>query len=387
MVHQRCQKPVRRMHLLDVTMFYCARSGGVKRYLLSKREWLGRNAASVKHSILVPAPHRAAENIQTSDGWALALGDGYRLPLDLKRWQDRIEGLAPDLIEAADPYVPGWAARRIADRHHLPALAFYHSDMPRLLAARVGAWIRPAARRYLRSFYSGFDLVLAPSRVMIDHLHASGVEHVELQPLGVDVATFSPHARDAELRRKLSLPSDARLLVYAGRFALEKNLNVLKDAVRRLGDPFHLLLIGGHRRERLEHRVTVLPYQRNTQRLARLLASCDLFVHAGDQETYGLVAAEAMACGLPVVAVDSGALPEIVDEGVGALARTVSAEALAQAIEFTFTRDLGRLRQSARARAELRYSWDRVFNTMLSRYAGLVSGTAPFGGEVAASRG
>lgn len=361
------------MHLLDTTMFFCARSGGVKRYLLSKRDWLQRHAPTVRHSLLVPAPQRFEEGVHACAGVTLELVDGYRLPLDPLSWYRAIVALEPDVIEAADPYVPGWAARLAAARLGVPSVAFYHSDLPRMLSGRVGRWISPLARSYLRQLYGGFDLVLAPSTVMLERLLEAGVQHARVQPLGVDVASFHPNAGDPTLRARLGLPSHARLLVYAGRFAKEKNLDVLQAAVRKLGDPYHLLLIGGRRRTRVDARVTVLPYQRSTERLARLLASCDVFVHAGDQETYGLVAAEAMACGVPVVGVAQGAIPELVDDAVGALAKSVSANALAEAIDGIFARDLSALRQSARARAATSYAWDFVFRSILGRYMTLLS--------------
>jgi alpha-1,6-mannosyltransferase len=374
------------MHLVDVTMFYCPRSGGVKRYLLSKHAWLSRHASSIRHSILAPAPQRASQTVRDCGGWSIDLIDGYRLPLDVSRWHDTLLEMRPDLIEAADPYVPGWAARLAAARLGIPAIAFYHSDMPRLLAGRVGSWVGPIARRYLRRFYEGFDLVLAPSGVMMEHLAQAGVEHVALQPLGVDVHAFNPDAADRRLRQQLNLPAHARLIVYAGRFAKEKNIDVLAAAVRELGAPYHLLLIGGRRRERMHQQITVLPYQRDTERLARLLASCDVFVHAGDHETYGLVAAEAMACGLPVVGVAQGALREIVDDAVGAVAERADHRLLAQAIDFTFARDLTALRNAARTRAVMRFGWDHVFKTMLSRYASLLSRHASPPRAVAAVR-
>src|SRR5262245_27027680 len=131
------------MHLVDATMFFCGRSGGVKRYLLAKRDWLARNAPSIHHTVLVPVPHGRLQHVHTASSLALHLKDGYRFPLSLLDWRRRLLDLAPDLIEAADPYVPAWAARQAADRLRVPAVAFYHSDMTRMIAARAGRWVEP----------------------------------------------------------------------------------------------------------------------------------------------------------------------------------------------------------------------------------------------------
>src|SRR4029077_13476945 len=105
------------------------------------------------------------------------------------------------------------------------------------------------------------------------------------QPLGVDVEVFHPRRRTLALRPRLGLPADARLLVFAGRFAGEKNVPVLLQAFARLGSPYHLLLIGGERIARPAANETMLPYRRHSQELARWIASADALVHAGTKET------------------------------------------------------------------------------------------------------
>lgn len=361
------------MHLIDTTMFFCARSGGVKRYLLAKHDWLTRRAPHVRHTLLVPAPHARSDYIQTVDAMSLALIDGYRLPLDFSAWRQRIIELQPDLIEAADPYVPGWAARAASQQLGVPAVAFYHSDMPRMIAQRVGGWIAPICRSYLRKLYQGFDLVLAPSRIMYQQLIEAGIARVRLQPLGVHAETFTPERADRRLRQRLIIPDGTRLLVYAGRLAKEKNIPMLLQAARMLGDGYHLLIVGARSRERIERNVTLLPYQRSAQKLARVLASCDAFVHAGDSETYGLIIVEAMACGLPVVAGHVGALPELVDENVGVLTPRLSAADIASGVSALFSRDLATLQRQARERVLKQHAWDAVLPRLMNHYESITA--------------
>lgn len=375
------------MHLVDTTMFFSARSGGVKRYLLAKHEWLTRCKA-VRHTLLVPPPQSNLPNLATTGGMSIKMRDGYRFPLAYGGWCRALAALEPDLIEAADPYVPGWAARATANRLGIASIAFYHSDVARTLSMRVGGWVAPIARAYLRRLYSGFDLVLAPSRLMLERLSDAGIHNARLQPLGVDTNTFAPECRSLDVRRKLGLPCEVRLIVYAGRFALEKNIDALIQTARLLGSQYHLLLIGGRASARISSNATVIPYQRNPQRLAMWLASCDVFLHAGCSETYGLVAVEAMACGLPVVAVAQGAVQELVDENVGILSRRAHADDLATAVQAVFAADHGRLSRQARDRAVRRHGWDSSFHRLLTHYetlcrvrpllpAALESGLAP----------
>lgn len=363
------------MHLVDTTMFFCPRGGGVKRYLLAKHAWLNATTRSIRHSLLVPGPHHDIAGVRTCDAWSMPLGDGYRFPLRISPWREALIALRPDLIEAGDPYLTAWATRAAAEKLGIPIVAFFHSDLPRMLEQRVKAWIKPIARSYLRSLYSGFDLVLAPSRAMLDQLDAWGIRNIALQPLGVDTKIFTPAARRANLRKQLGLPPDTRLLIYAGRFAREKNLHALVDAVGILGRPYHLLMVGGERRKALTPTATVLSYERDEARLACLLASCDAFVHAGDQETFGLVVIEAMACGLPVVAVAQAGVKELVNERVGMPVDRPEPQKLSAAISGLFERDLEALGKTARSKVLHTHSWDVAFRQLLRHYSLLAGET------------
>lgn len=358
------------MHIVDTTMFFAPQSGGVKRYLMAKQQWL-RARTNVLHTLVVPGPADAEprDGIAYVSAPPLPFSGGYRFPLRPRPWSERLIQLSPDLIEAGDPYCVPWAALTAAQALGVPALAFHHSDLSRLLSSRLGGWAAGPTERYLRNLYKDFDAVIAPSRIMMSKLEAIGVAHAVLQPLGVDTELFNPGRRDDRLRAELGLPASTRLLVFAGRFSHEKNIPALVDALRLLGPAYHLLLIGGERVARPEPNVTFLPYQGQGPALARYIASADAMVHGGDSETFGLVVAEAMACGLPVVGVDAGAVPELVDESVGALVPRASGDLLAQAVRALFERDLEVLGRQARQRVESRYSWNQVLTNLLGLYA------------------
>jgi alpha-1,6-mannosyltransferase len=152
----------------------------------------------------------------------------------------------------------------------------------------------------------------------------------------------------------------------------EKRIRDLMVAASLLGDSYHLLLIGGRRRRTLAPNVTLMEYQQDTHELARILASCDAFVHAGDQETFGLVVLEAMACGLPVVAAHAAALQELVDESVGETFRARDPFDLVRAVDQLFERDRVALGLAARRRAES-CSWDAAFKQLIGHYWRLMS--------------
>jgi alpha-1,6-mannosyltransferase len=371
------------MHLVDITMFYAAEGGGVSTYLNAKAHWLARRGdvarSILRHTIMSP-------NVETCDDAVPALVripaaglpgfHGFRMPLSVSTPARLLEAAAPDLVEAGDAGHCAWAALRMRKRYDIPAVAFYHSDLPRLVRPRLGRWIARGSCRYLANLYRQFDLVLAPSRVMVEQLAESGVHGAVHQPLGIDADVFRPERRDDTLREHLGLDPESRLLIYAGRFTPEKKLHLLVDAVRKLGERYHLILVGAGRDQELLRapNVTIIPFKRDQRALARLLASCDVLVHPGDCETFGLIVLEAMACGLPVVGTNSGGVAELVDRETGILAEPNNVDSLAGAIEAIYYRDMARMGQAARRKAAERYDWNRILPQVLGRYDLLLGG-------------
>jgi alpha-1,6-mannosyltransferase len=368
------------MHLVDITMFYAAEGGGVSTYLNAKARWLA-GRTRVRHTII-------SSNVETREDAVPALVNipsagvpgfhGFRMPLSVSGPARLLESVGPDLVEVADAGHCAWAALRMRERLSIPAVAFYHSDLPSLVEPRLGRWIARGACKYLANLYRQFDLVLAPSRVMIEQLDAIGVHDAVHQPLGIDSAIFHPQRRDETLREHLGLDPEARLLVYAGRFTPEKKLHVLIEAVRRLGDPYHLVLVGGGPDGGAalpQHPfLSFVPFQRDQRQLASLLASCDLLVHPGDCETFGLIVLEAMSCGLPVVATSRGGVAELVDAETGILAEPNSVDSLAEAIEAIYEGDMRRMGLAAHRKAVERYDWNEILPQVLGRYDGLLDG-------------
>ena len=362
------------IHVVDATMFWSATGGGVRRYLLAKHAWLARQAGW-RHTIAVPGSDRS-EGRAVLPSIPLPGSGGYRLPLRRGAVARVLRDLRPDLIEAGDPYRVAWGALDAARSLGIPAVATCHSNveaLARLAGGRVfGAAAARSARHYAKHVYDGFDLVLAPSRSMARHLADWGVARVAMQPLGVDTAAFHPAHASASWRTEHGIAEDARVLIYAGRFAPEKHLDVLADAVARLGAPYLLVAIGaGPSPPPAGARVRVLPFVAGVEALARALASADAFVHAGDQETFGLSALEAMACGTPVVVRSAEGLAELADGGAGRGVDAGTGAAFAAAIAALFEGDRTAQRRAARGRAEAS-DWERVLPGLLGHYQRLI---------------
>lgn len=363
------------LHIADMTMFYAPASGGVRTYLEAKQRRL-QLYSSVRHSILVPGRgYSQHAGIFEVPAPLLPFGHGYRFPIRRAPWRNLLRTLRPDLIEAGDPYMTAWAALDAGRQLDIPVIGFYHSDLPLLVGNRLGPWLGANMNGYVARLYGSFDRVLAPSQAMARRLRALGIRNVYVQSLGVDLETFHPRHRDPRLRRELGLADDVRLMIFAGRGSREKNIGVLLETARRLGPGYHLLLVGSNMARRVPPNVTVIDRFCPAVEVARLMASCDVLLHAGNQETFGLVVLEAMASGIPVVAARAGALPELVPFHSGRLCPPLDALAMAQTVRELFEDDWRVLGLQARQHVEAHHAWDAVVAGLLAHYHAVL-GTA-----------
>lgn len=362
------------VHLVDATMFYAKEGGGVSTYLAAKANRLA-SYPTIRHTIAAP-PIVARDDVPsvrfaTVPSLCIPGTKSFRMPRSAASAAKVLCALEPDIIEVGDPYQFACAALRVKRECNVPVVAYYHSDLPNLVRRRFGNMAERMARRYISHIYGQFDLVLAPSRVMVRRLEELGIERVMHQPLGVNTEVFSPVRRTGRLREQLGLSPETRLLFFAGRFAREKQLPLLLDAVGRLGEPYHLLLIGNGMEIPPTPHHTCLPFQRDSIALAALMADCDMLVHGGDQETFGLVVLEAMACGIPVVGMAAGGVAELVDEETGSLVPSGCPRVLAEAIDAMYERDLAQLGRNARRKALEQYDWHHTIDKLVTVYESL----------------
>lgn len=236
-------------------------------------------------------------------------------------------------------------------------------------------WGRVFARSYMRHVYfPAFDHHIAVSESTAAELKAIANGHVVprgvwIRPMGVDVGHFSPGKGCRIFRRELLARCNGSentiLLLYVGRLAPEKNLELLIATMVELnstGRNFRLLLAGdgisrqalaGAAQEKIPGKVVFLGHQSDRHELARLYSSCDLFVHPNPAEPFGIAPLEAMASGLSLVGPDRGGITSYANENNAYLAPPTP-EAFARAI-LTACRariDTARKAQAARETAE-----------------------------------
>ena len=381
-------RPGATLTVLDVTKYYGDTTGGVRTYLNEKSAYVAARP-SLRHVLVVPGP---ADEVSDAEGTRTYRLAGPPIPTQPPyRFLHSADALRrivlherPDLIEIGSPFLVPWVVRR-ATRGLDPVLVwFYHGNVPRLISQHPGhdGALRAAGHRlawsYVRRVSRLVRATLVASDFVAADLEREGVGNAVRIPLGVDLAQFHPVRRDrrADTRRALGL-SDAPLAVYCGRFAREKHLDVLIQAwpavERETGA--RLALVGDgpsaawFRSLAGAERVIWLPFERNRDRLADLLAAADLYVAPGPAETFGLAALEALASGTPVLSVDSGGVPELVRRsGAGAVYPVGDEAALAEAAVALLARDRADLGRRGRAYAEREHAWATVFDRIFTVY-------------------
>ena len=224
-----------------------------------------------------------------------------------------LAGFAPDVVHIASPFVLGWRAVQAANALGLPTVCIYQTEVPNY-AARYGfPWLEDVLWQHVERIHDLATLTVAPSTFCMDQLRERGVQRVHLWRRGVDTARFHPSKRDMAVRAQLA-PHGERLIGFVGRLASEKQVEDL--AVLNELPGTRLVIVGsGPLKDSLRRRLPDAHFAgfQGGEDLARHVASFDLFVHPGESETFCQTIQEAMASGVPVVAVGRGGPLDLVD--------------------------------------------------------------------------
>jgi 1,2-diacylglycerol 3-alpha-glucosyltransferase len=248
-----------------------------------------------------------------------------RLPLT---WtvNPELNAFKPDIVHSHHPYLLGDSALRYAADKNAPVI-FTHHTLHEEYTHYV-PFDSPALKEFvieLCTQYSNLcDAVIAPSESIASLIKKRGVKTpIEIIPTGIDLQAFSSGRRE-KFRRAYNLPPNAFVVGHVGRLAPEKNLDYLAAAVVRFlqehPNSFFLVIGAGpsadgihqlFKRENLADRL-VMPGKKSGKDLYDAYAAMDVFAFSSFSETQGMVLTEAMAAGLPVVALDASGVREVV---------------------------------------------------------------------------
>jgi alpha-1,6-mannosyltransferase len=341
--------PARPLRIADVTLFYGERSGGIRTYLEAKAAFAARTGA-FEHHLVVPQELRSLR---------IVASNGYRVPLGSSGLCAALRELHPDVVLLHDPYWTPRLATRVAHELGATVIAVHHSSVALHAAGLPGpeGVYTKALQRWYRRAYRDVDAVMS----VVDPI-ADGDRACTLPlRLGLDPA-FHPN---------LGVDRGDHVL-YVGRLSREKGLRELLEAAAAARPGWPLVLLGtgpagDTLRERarqlgLAKRIRFTPYLEDRDSLARVYAEARCVVLPGPYETFGLVALEAAACGVPVVTAETTPSASLIRDFVETF-RAGDATDLLGAIERARLRDPDP--RAARLLVE-RHGWDAAIEAELA---------------------
>lgn len=393
------------MHIVDVAAFYTPEGGGVKTYI--DRKLIVGPAAG--HEITVIAPGLEDHVEERGPNARVVYLKAPRFPIDRKYHYFRdevalhsaLDEARPDLIEASSP----WRSARLVGEWPgaAPRVLVMHADP---LSAFAYRWFGKVASRetidrgfgwfwqHLIQLDALFLATITAGDDLTRRLRAGGMTNVVTNPMGVTGGIFSPNLRDEGLRARLlercDLRPEATLLLAAGRLAPEKRWPMVIEAVTAAGGkvPVGLVLVGdGRWRTRVARAAADNPHIHlispitDRAELARLFASADALIHGCEAETFCMVAAEARASGLPLIAPDGGGAADQARQAHGWLYAPGDAGSAADAIQAFAAAPRAAIRARAVAAAPHMRTMDEHFDALFGYYETLVG---PQSGKVAA---
>ncbi len=259
-----------------------------------------------------------------------------------RRLARALEQFSPDAVHIATEGPLGQAGRSWCLEQGMPFTTSYHTQFPQYIRARFPvpeSW----SYAYLRHFHGPAARVMVATQHIRRDLEEHGFKNLAMWTRGVDVGLFHPRALDF-------LPDRRPITMYAGRVAVEKNL----DAYLSLKLPGTKYVVGGGPaldELKLRYPDVIFTGYKYGEELARHLACADVFVFPSRTDTFGLVLLEAMACGVPIAAFPVVGPIDVVKRGVTGCLHEDLATAVAGALEL----NRGDCRQYA-----LGFTWERA---------------------------
>lgn len=305
---------------------------------------LAQGLAKRGHEVVVIAPSQTGRKYKEVDknhvvertaSLPFPFYQNFRVSLTPQREvRSIIKRFDPDVIHIQSVLGIGRAALSTGNKLGIPIVATNHAMPENLLdnLRMLAPFARPISavmESYGKRFHNSADYVTTPTQAAIDMFDnmTKGLKvPIEAISNGIDLTEFSPGKADQGIYKKFGLPSNVPILLYLGRVDTEKHLSVLVAAAAKVikRTPAHLLIVGhGNESDRLKQQAAALGIARHTTLTGKvdqadilpLLRTGTVFCMPSPAELQSIATLEAMATGLPIVAVNAGALYELCHDG------------------------------------------------------------------------
>ena len=236
-----------------------------------------------------------------------------------------IKDFAPDVVHLASPFLLGEQVRKAAQAFGVPVVANYQTDVSgfinfyRLTTAKV------LVEKRLKKIHNGSTITLAPSSDSEDYLTRLGISRIVRWGRGVDLEQFNPKWRSRRVRKSWGADENTCVIGFVGRLAPEKQvhkLSLLGDIGKLTGKKVIQVIVGdGPSKTALQKTLpdAIFLGHQSGEELSRAIASMDVLITTGENETFCQVIQEAMAAGLPVIAPEIGGPKDLIDHGTTGL--------------------------------------------------------------------
>ena len=384
------------MRIMIVTDQYPPMVGGVPKVT----HGLATDFANRGHYVAVVAPsygardvHRVqdAVHIYRFSSFEWPTYEELRIPfLPILPFRRLLKQVDPDIIHIHSPVVLGNIAQIVAGGLRKPVIATNHYlpiNMSRSLSSDpfFGKSFMNVSYTYLVHFCNRCEYVTAPTTTALNLLYEHGLRApARAISNGIDLTRYTPGLPDDALRVRFRLPSDRPMILSANRLSQEKRIDVLVDAAAKMQENAHIAITStGPAEEELRAQVDALHLQEKVsflgfvseEELIRLYHLADIFAIPSEADLQSLATMEAIACGLPVVAADAYALPELVHhEENGFLFPPGKSDEMANYLDI-LARDISLRKQMAAKGQEIVAQHDRlrVLDEWESLYSRLAS--------------
>ena len=340
------------MKVLMITNTYSPHVGGVARSVADTSERLHE----LGHPVLVVCPSfggtETTRNVLRVPAIEHFGKTDFSFPLPIPIGVHRaIDEFSPDVIHSHHPFLLGDTALRVGADRDIPVVFTHHTQYDQY-AHYLGGEKSTAVQKFINKLDIGYcnlcDAIIAPSRSVADDLVMRNVtKHIEVIPTGINIAWWANGSKSAA-RELTGIPREAIVIGHVGRLAKEKNLTFLANAVAKFlsqcPNAWFVVAGLGSCEEGIQlacehHGVSdrlLMFGVLDPLALRDLYHTFDVFAFASHSETQGIVLAEAMAAGAPVVAVDAPGVREIVTDRInGRLLPRDDTDAFVTAIKWT----------------------------------------------------